>query len=164
RAAGDEHLCGPARVARASGTYDAPDELERAWRPAVRQEMVRLAGPRSSSSAHEARGTRAVRKTVSALSRGALTGVRVVDLSRVRAGRLATQMRADRGRCVVKIEPPQGDETRQLGPPFDAAGQAAYFGALNRGKRGLSLDLSQSDGRTALEALLESADVLVENF
>src|SRR5215475_2238484 len=98
------------------------------------------------------------------LSRGALTGLRVVDLSRVLAGPLCTQMMADHGADVIKIEPPQGDETRQLGPPFDAAGQAAYFGALNRGKRSLSLDLSQSEGRGVLEALLENADVVVENF
>src|SRR5689334_21614439 len=98
------------------------------------------------------------------LSRGALTGLRVVDLSRVLAGPLCTQMMADHGADVIKIEPPQGDETRLLGPPFDAAGQAAYFGALNRGKRGLSLDLSQAEGRAVLEALLSDADVLVENF
>src|SRR5215475_5545627 len=98
------------------------------------------------------------------LSRGALTGLKVVDLSRVLAGPLCTQILADHGAEVVKVEPPQGDETRQLGPPFDAAGQAAYFGALNRGKRSLALDLSQSEGRGVLEALLADADVLVENF
>jgi crotonobetainyl-CoA:carnitine CoA-transferase CaiB-like acyl-CoA transferase len=101
---------------------------------------------------------------MSDLSRGALTGLKVVDLSRVLAGPLCTQMMADHGADVVKIEPPQGDETRQLGPPFDADGQAAYFGAVNRGKRSLSLDLSRHDGHAVLEALLEDADVLVENF
>src|SRR5215470_11688015 len=101
---------------------------------------------------------------MSDLARGALTGLKVVDLSRVLAGPLCTQMMADHGADVVKIEPPRGDETRLLGPPFDTAGQAAYFGALNRGKRGLSLDLSQAEGRATLEALLENADVLVENF
>jgi crotonobetainyl-CoA:carnitine CoA-transferase CaiB-like acyl-CoA transferase len=65
---------------------------------------------------------------------------------------------------VIKIEPPQGDETRQLGPPFDAEGQAAYFGAVNRGKRSIALDLASADGRSVLEALLKDADVLVENF
>jgi crotonobetainyl-CoA:carnitine CoA-transferase CaiB-like acyl-CoA transferase len=98
------------------------------------------------------------------LSRGALTGLRVVDLSRVLAGPLCTQMLADHGADVVKIEPPSGDETRGLGPPFDAAGQAAYFGAVNRGKRGMALDLSRPEGRAVLEALLKDADVLVENF
>jgi len=62
------------------------------------------------------------------LTRGAMTGLKVVDLSRVLAGPLCTQMLADHGADVVKIEPPSGDETRGLGPPFDAAGQAAYFG------------------------------------
>jgi crotonobetainyl-CoA:carnitine CoA-transferase CaiB-like acyl-CoA transferase len=98
------------------------------------------------------------------LTRGAMTGLKVVDLSRVLAGPLCTQMLADHGADVVKIEPPLGDETRGLGPPFDAAGQAAYFGAVNRGKRGMALDLSRSEGRVVLEALLKDADVLVENF
>jgi len=98
------------------------------------------------------------------LTRGAVTGLKVVDLSRVLAGPLCTQMLADHGADVVKIEPPSGDETRGLGPPFDAAGQAAYFSAVNRGKRGMALDLSRANGRAVLEALLEGADVLVENF
>lgn len=98
------------------------------------------------------------------LARGAVTGLKVVDLSRVLAGPLCTQMLADHGAEIVKIEPPSGDETRGLGPPFDAAGQAAYFGAVNRGKRGMALDLSRAEGRAVLEALLQDADVLVENF
>jgi len=98
------------------------------------------------------------------LSRGALTGLRVIDLSRVLAGPLCTQMLADHGADVVKIEPPSGDETRQLGPPFDAAGDAAYFSAVNRGKRALSLDLARPEGRAVLEALLNDADILVENY
>jgi crotonobetainyl-CoA:carnitine CoA-transferase CaiB-like acyl-CoA transferase len=95
---------------------------------------------------------------------GALSGLKVVDLSRVLAGPLCTQMLADHGADVVKVEPPAGDETRHLGPPFDADGEAAYFGAVNRGKRAITLDLSQVDGRATLEALLQDADVLVENF
>src|SRR5882724_2476613 len=98
------------------------------------------------------------------LTRGAMTGLKVVDLSRVLAGPLCTQILADHGADVVKIEPPQGDETRHLGPPFNAAGQAAYFGAVNRGKRSLALDLSRAADRAVLEALLQDADVLVENF
>ncbi|CAN7683600.1 CoA transferase [Bradyrhizobium sp. LjRoot220] len=98
------------------------------------------------------------------LTRGAMTDLKVVDLSRVLAGPLCTQMLADHGADVVKIEPPAGDETRGLGPPFDAAGQAAYFGAVNRGKRGMALDLSRTEGRAVLEVLLKDADVLVENF
>jgi crotonobetainyl-CoA:carnitine CoA-transferase CaiB-like acyl-CoA transferase len=102
--------------------------------------------------------------SVGELTRGAMTGLKVVDLSRVLAGPLCTQMLADHGADVVKIEPPSGDETRGLGPPFDDAGQAAYFGAVNRGKRGMALDLSRQEGRAVLEALLKDADVLVENF
>src|ERR1700680_1426563 len=92
---------------------------------------------------------------------GALDGVRVVDLSRVLAGPLCTQMLADHGADVIKVEPPMGDETRLFGPPFDEAGDAAYFTALNRGKRALSLDLSKTEARTVLDKLLADADVLV---
>src|SRR5690606_4201370 len=91
---------------------------------------------------------------------GALRGVRVVDLSRVLAGPLCTQMLADHGASVIKVEPPFGDETRKLGPPFDEQGNAAYFSALNRGKRAISLDLSQAEDQEVLFALLEEADVL----
>lgn len=95
---------------------------------------------------------------------GALAGLRVIDLSRVLAGPLCTQMLADHGADVIKIEPPSGDDTRRLGPPFDEAGDAAYFNALNRGKRAISLDLSRAEGAKVLEVLLEDADILVENF
>ena len=95
---------------------------------------------------------------------GALAGLRVIDLSRVLAGPLCTQMLADHGADVIKVEPPAGDETRTLGPPFDDVGDAAYFTAVNRGKRGIALDLSLADGQATLLQLLEGADVLVENF
>ncbi|MFJ1300034.1 CaiB/BaiF CoA transferase family protein [Pseudomonadota bacterium AL_CKDN230030165-1A_HGKHYDSX7] len=95
---------------------------------------------------------------------GALAGLKIVDLSRVLAGPLCTQMLADNGADVIKIEPPSGDETRTLGPPFAASGDAAYFGAVNRGKRSLSLDLARPEGREVLLRLLADADVLVENF
>src|SRR6266850_2595220 len=84
---------------------------------------------------------------------GALAGKRIVDLSRVVAGPFCTQMLADHGAEVLKIEPPQGDETRKLGPPF-VDGTAAYFTGLNRNKLGLSLDLSKPEGRDALLRLL----------
>lgn len=95
---------------------------------------------------------------------GALHGVKVVDLTRVLAGPLCTQILSDHGADVVKVEPPAADETRRLGPPFDSRGEAAYYCSLNRGKRGLALDLSQPGGREVLERLLADADVLVENF
>jgi len=98
-----------------------------------------------------------------AVSDGALAGVRVIDLSRVLSGPYSTQILADHGADVIKIEPPAGDETRTWGPPF--IGQvAAYYEGVNRNKRGLCLDLSQPHGREALLRLLDGADVLVENF
>lgn len=95
---------------------------------------------------------------------GVLEGVRVIDLSRVLAGPLCTQMLSDQGASVIKVEPPGGDETRALGPPANAHGDAAYFTAVNRGKRAIGLDLSLQEGRDVLLRLLEDADVLVENF
>jgi crotonobetainyl-CoA:carnitine CoA-transferase CaiB-like acyl-CoA transferase len=95
---------------------------------------------------------------------GSLQGLKVVDLSRVLAGPLCTQTLADHGATVIKVEPPNGDETRGLGPPFDDSGNAAYFLALNRGKRAISLDLSRKEAQEVLHRLLEDADVLVENF
>jgi crotonobetainyl-CoA:carnitine CoA-transferase CaiB-like acyl-CoA transferase len=93
-----------------------------------------------------------------------LAGIRIVDLSRVLAGPLCTQILSDHGADVIKVEPPTGDETRTLGPPFDDHGDAAYFSSVNRGKRSISLNLSKPEGREVLEKLLAEADVLVENF
>ena len=95
---------------------------------------------------------------------GSLHGLRVVDLSRVLAGPYCTQILADHGADVLKIEPPVGDETRGWGPPFNAQGTASYFQGLNRNKRGSTMDLTQPAERDALLALLAEADVLVENF
>lgn len=97
-------------------------------------------------------------------SEGSLQGLRVVDLSRVLAGPYCTQILADHGADVLKVEPPVGDETRGWGPPFDAQGTAAYFHGLNRNKRGCTMDLTQPEQREALMGLLAGADVLVENF
>ena len=94
---------------------------------------------------------------------GALEGRRVVDLTRVVAGPYCTQMLADHGAEVIKVEPPQGDETRRLGPPF-VEGTAAYFTGLNRNKLGIALDLAKPEAREALLRLLEQADVVIENF
>ena len=95
---------------------------------------------------------------------GALEGLKVIDLSRVLGGPYCAQMLADHGADVIKIEPPQGDETRLWGPPFDAEGISAYFAGINRNKRTVALDLSKPEGRTVLLKLLEDADVLIENF
>ncbi|TEA76942.1 CaiB/BaiF CoA transferase family protein [Allopusillimonas ginsengisoli] len=94
---------------------------------------------------------------------GALHGCKVVDLSRVLGGPYCTQILADHGADVFKIEPPSGDETRGWGPPFQE-GTASYFLGVNRNKYGLSLDLSAPEGQAFLKALLQDADVLVENF
>jgi crotonobetainyl-CoA:carnitine CoA-transferase CaiB-like acyl-CoA transferase len=93
-----------------------------------------------------------------------LSGLRVVDLTRILAGPYCTQALADAGADVVKIEEPgKGDDTRGWGPPF-VAGESTYFLSVNRGKRGMTLDLKREGGRELLWRLLERADVLVENF
>jgi crotonobetainyl-CoA:carnitine CoA-transferase CaiB-like acyl-CoA transferase len=95
---------------------------------------------------------------------GALQGLKVVDLTRVVAGPLCTQILADHGAEVIKVEAPEGDETRRLGPPFDAEGDAAYFSGLNRNKRSIALDLAMPEAREVLARLIADADVLIENF
>jgi crotonobetainyl-CoA:carnitine CoA-transferase CaiB-like acyl-CoA transferase len=95
---------------------------------------------------------------------GALEGLKVIDLSRVLGGPYCGQMLADHGAEVIKIEPPQGDETRTWGPPFDKEGISAYFAGINRNKRKIALDLSKPEGREVLLKLLAEADVLIDNF
>ena len=92
-----------------------------------------------------------------------LSGLKVLDLSRVLAGPLCTMILADLGAEVVKVEPPWGDETRGWGPPF-VEGESAYFLAVNRGKRSVALDLKRPEGQEAVRRLAQKADVLVENF
>ncbi|MCA3308156.1 MAG: CoA transferase [Roseomonas sp.] len=99
-----------------------------------------------------------------ARSAGALAGLRVVDLTRVLGGPYCTMVLSDHGAEVIKLEPPQGDEVRDWGPPFDSAGDASYFVGVNRNKRSVGLDLSKPAGKEVLLRLLEGADVLVENF
>ncbi len=95
---------------------------------------------------------------------GALAGIRVIDLSRVLGGPYCSQMLADHGAEVIKVEPPQGDETRDWGPPFNEDGLSAYFSGVNRNKQSIGLDLRVPEGRDVLLRLLEGADVLLENF
>ena len=95
---------------------------------------------------------------------GALDGLKVIDLSRVLGGPYCAQMLADHGAEVIKVEPPQGDETRTWGPPFDKEGISAYFAGINRNKRTIALDLSKPEGRDVLLKLLGQADVLIDNF
>ena len=95
---------------------------------------------------------------------GPLEGVTVVDLSRVLAGPYCTMVLADLGARVIKVEiPDRGDDARHIGPFIN--GRSAYFASANRGKESIALDLSIGSGdRAHFERLLDSADVLVENF
>lgn len=96
---------------------------------------------------------------------GALSGIRIIDFSRVLAGPYATMLLGDLGAEVIKIErPDSGDDTRSWGPPFDSAGRATYFQSINRNKTGLVLDLAKKDDQVRARELIASADVLVENF
>jgi formyl-CoA transferase len=98
-----------------------------------------------------------------ARSPGALAGLKVIDLTRVLGGPYCTMILSDHGAEVIKIEPPQGDEVRDWGPPFHEA-DASYFIGVNRNKRSLALDLGKPEGREVLLRLLDGADVLVENY
>jgi len=94
---------------------------------------------------------------------GALDGLIVIDLTRVLGGPYCTQILGDHGAEIIKIEPPQGDEVRDWGPPF-LEDDASYFIGVNRNKRSMGLDLSQQAGRDVLLRLLERADMLIENY
>lgn len=98
-----------------------------------------------------------------AVGAGAMAGLRVIDLTRVLGGPYCTQLLADHGADVIKVEPPAGDEVREWGPPFHD-GDAAYFIGINRNKRSIGLDLASPGGREVLMKMLEGADVLIENF
>jgi crotonobetainyl-CoA:carnitine CoA-transferase CaiB-like acyl-CoA transferase len=94
---------------------------------------------------------------------GALAGIRVIDLSRILGGPYCGQILGDHGADVLKVEPPQGDDTRAWGPPFQN-GVASYYLGLNRNKLGMQLDLASAAGQAVLLGLLEGADVVIENF
>ncbi|MBC9175584.1 CaiB/BaiF CoA transferase family protein [Pseudoroseomonas ludipueritiae] len=95
--------------------------------------------------------------------KGPLAGLRVLDLTRVLAGPLATQFLADLGAEVLKLEAPErGDETRGFAPFLE--GESHYFLALNRGKRSMVVDLREPEGAEILRGLVAGADVLIENF
>src|SRR5678815_6203094 len=94
-----------------------------------------------------------------------LSGVRILDLSRVLAGPLATMILGDLGADVIKVERPgSGDDTRGWGPPLDDDGRSAYYLSINRNKLGIAADLENDDDRALLEQLLSDADVVVDNF
>ncbi|MBO9440585.1 CoA transferase [Phaeobacter italicus] len=106
------------------------------------------------------------------LPHGPLSGVKVLDLSRILAGPTCTQMLGDLGATVLKIENPRsgGDDTRQWGPPYvvDAEGNqsdlSAYFMSANRNKRSVEVDITTSDGQATIRRLAAHADILLENF
>lgn len=97
---------------------------------------------------------------------GPLSGYRVLDLSRVLAGPWASQIFADLGAEVIKIERPgKGDDTRAWGPPFATeSGLSAYFCAANRGKKSVAIDMSKPEGQALIKKLAKDSDVLLENF
>ena len=102
---------------------------------------------------------------------GPLSHIRVLDLGRIMAAPWATQILADLGADVIKVERPgAGDDTRGWGPPFlrDEAGEptrdAGYFLAVNRGKRSVTIDIARPEGQAAIRALAATCDVTVENF
>ncbi len=96
-----------------------------------------------------------------------LQGLKVVELARILAGPWAGQMLADLGADVIKVEAPEGDDTRRWGPPFithDGEEAAAYFHATNRGKRSVTCDFRTPEGQAFVRALVADADILIENF
>ena len=97
-------------------------------------------------------------------NRGALAGLKVLDLSRVLAGPYATMLLADMGAEVIKVERPGiGDETRAWAPPRTADGTSTYFASVNRGKRSVTATLSDPDDAAAIRQLAAQADIVIEN-
>ena len=96
-----------------------------------------------------------------------LEGIRVIELARILAGPWAGQTLADLGADVIKVEAPEGDDTRRWGPPFidrDGDRSAAYFHATNRGKRSITVDFRTAEGQETVRRLVADADVVIENF
>jgi crotonobetainyl-CoA:carnitine CoA-transferase CaiB-like acyl-CoA transferase len=103
------------------------------------------------------------------MSEGPLTGVKVLELARILAGPWAGQTLADLGADVVKVESPDGDDTRAWGPPFVAGADggtlsSAYFHSCNRGKRSITADFRTEEGRALVRRLSLHADIVIENF
>ena len=98
---------------------------------------------------------------------GALRDIRILDLTQMLAGPFATMMLADHGAEVIKIEPPEGDMTRRVGPYREDDSTrilGGYFQSINRNKLSVSLDLKTPEGRAAMLKLVATADAVVENF
>jgi crotonobetainyl-CoA:carnitine CoA-transferase CaiB-like acyl-CoA transferase len=98
-----------------------------------------------------------------------LEGLKVIELARILAGPWIGQTLSDLGADVIKIESPEGDFTRNWGPPFvqradGSRGDAAYFHSANRGKKSVVVDFQTDEGREAIVELVADADVFIENF
>jgi crotonobetainyl-CoA:carnitine CoA-transferase CaiB-like acyl-CoA transferase len=115
----------------------------------------------------------AYRRSFAAAATGPLAGIRIVDLSRILAGPSATQMLADMGAEVIKVEAPKaGDDTRRYAPPFLQTEQgkdsdsevAAYYASCNRNKYSVAVDFKKKEGQDVVKRLMETADVVIENF
>jgi succinate--hydroxymethylglutarate CoA-transferase len=101
---------------------------------------------------------------MSGVTEGPLAGIRVLDLTRILAGPLCTMTLGDMGADVIKVEQPgRGDDTRNWGPPY-AGPLSAYYIGVNRNKRSITIDLKHDEGRTLLGRLLETSDVVIDNF
>src|SRR4029079_5874418 len=95
-------------------------------------------------------------------ARTALEGIRVLEVTQVMAGPFCAMQLCDMGADVIKVEPPGGDSTRRMAGAVGT--ESAAFNAVNRGKRGIVLDLKSSPGREALVRLAERSDILIENY
>ena len=102
---------------------------------------------------------------------GPLSGIRILDLTRILAGPTCTQYLGDLGADVIKIERPSaGDDTRKWGPPYaktpegEDTGESTYYLASNRNKRSVTVDISKPEGQALIKRLLKKCDILTENF
>ncbi|MEC5324064.1 CaiB/BaiF CoA transferase family protein [Aurantimonas sp. A3-2-R12] len=96
-------------------------------------------------------------------AKGPLEGMKVIELAHIMAGPVCGMMLADMGADVIKVEKPEGDDSRRFLPP-DIGGESAAYMMMNRNKRGVVLDLKSDDGKAVLRRMLETADVVIENY
>src|SRR5690625_7997147 len=94
---------------------------------------------------------------------GALSGIKIIDLSRVLAGPYSTMILGDLGADVIKIESPEGDDTRTWGPPFQN-GVSAYYLCANRNKKSITINLKTQQGIEQIKNLIKDDDVIINNF
>lgn len=97
------------------------------------------------------------------MSNGPLEGIKVLDVTRVMSGPYCTMLLGDMGADIIKVEPPNGDDSRRMGPPF-IGDESAYFLSVNRNKKSIVIDLKKQEGRQILYRLAKESDVFIENF